>query len=214
MKTIGQMLQEKRVADGLSLEQVEKETKIRKKFLLAIESDNYASIPSQAYAKGFVKNYSEYLGFNSRTMMAFFRRQTAEAPKSSILPKGVAEPLNRSRITLTPSRFLVIVVVILLSAFLLYFGSQYRKLQIPPAVSLESPKQNLVTSDNRVDVIGTTDPDATVTINSIGVLVRSDGKFFDQVQLFPGNNTVTVMVTSRYGKTTNITRTVKEVDAK
>lgn len=214
MKTVGQMLQEKRIVEGLSIEQVEKETKIRKKFLLAIEADNYTIMPSQAYAKGFVKNYSEYLGLNSRNVMAFFRRQMAEAPKSSILPKGVAEPLNRPRYVLTPSRFIMILIVILLSVFLTYFGYQYRKLQIAPTVTLESPKDGITSIENRIDVTGTTDPDSTVTINGIGVLVRGDGKFFDQVQLFPGKNTISIAVTSRYGKSTTLIRTINSTPEK
>ncbi len=212
MKTLGEMLKEKRTAKGLSLEQVETETKIRKKFLVDIESDNYNNLPSQAYTKGFIKNYSEYLGLNSRTMMAFFRRQTEEASRSSILPKGVTEPINKPRYVLTPSRFISFLFFGLLIMFLIYFGVQYRKLQIPPTVTLESPKDHSVTTSKRVDVTGTTDSDATVSINGIGVLVRSDGKFFDQVALFPGQNTITIVVTSRYGKSTTITREVTAQD--
>lgn len=202
------MLKEQRLAKDLTLEQVETEIKIRKKFLQDIESDNYQRLPSQAYIKGFIKNYSEYLGLNSRNMMAFFRRQTEEASKSSILPKGVAEPLNRPRYVLTPSRFVVFLFFSLFVLFLVYFGLQYRKLQIPPAINLESPKENMVTTTKRVDVTGTTDPDATVSVNGISVLVRSDGKFFDQVALFPGENSITIIITSRYGKEATITRKV------
>ena len=56
MKTVGQILRETRVAKGLTLEQIEKETKIRKRFLVGIEADDFREMPSQAYAKGFVKN--------------------------------------------------------------------------------------------------------------------------------------------------------------
>jgi len=208
MKTVGQILLEKRVSKGLTLEVVEKETKIRKKFLEAIEADSYTTLPSQAYIKGFIKNYSEYLGLNSRHMMAFFRRQTEDQARSSILPKGVASPLNRQRLVLTPSRFVVSLMVVLFLLFLGYFGIQYRTLQIPPAVTLESPKTGEKTQSRRIDVTGTTDSDATVSINGIGVLVRSDGKFFDQVELFPGKNTITVTVVSRYGKSTVESREV------
>lgn len=208
MKTLGQMLQEKRKSHNLSLEIVEKETKIRRKFLEAIESDNFKTIASQAYAQGFIKNYSEYLGLSSKNMMAFFRRQTREAPRSTILPRGVTEPLNKQRYIVTPTRFLLVLVAILLLFFLGYFGIQYRRLQISPRVVLESPQEGLKTDANRVEIIGKTDADATVTINGIGVLVRSDGKFFDQVQVFPGHNKMSIVVTSRYGKITTIEREV------
>jgi hypothetical protein len=59
-----------------------------------------------------------------------------------------------------------------------------------------------------VDILGKTDPDATVTINGINVLVRADGKFFDQVPLNSGVNKITIIATSRFGKTTTIVREV------
>lgn len=202
------MLQESRIGKNLSLDEVEQRTKIRKKFLVAIESDSYQTLPSQAYIKGFIKNYSEFLGLNSRNMMAFFRRQTQEVSRSSILPKGVAEPLNKPRYILTPSRFISFLFFVLLMLFLVYFGIQYRKLQVPPSVTLESPNENTITTSKRIDVTGTTDPDATVSINGVGILVRSDGKFFDQVPLFIGENKITLIITSRYGKSTSIIRNV------
>ena len=210
MRTVGQMLKEARASKNVTLEQAEKETHIRKKFLAAIEDDNFQEIPSQAYAKGFIKNYSEYLGLNSRNVMAFFRRQTMEVSKASLLPKKAQEPIDKPKYVLTPGRFIFILISCLLILLLSYFGLQYRKLQIPAHLSLDSPQEKLVTTDKRVDVTGTTDPDATVTINGIGVLVRGDGKFFDQIQLFPGKNSISIAATSVYGKTTTITREVIE----
>lgn len=202
MKTVGQMLKEARVNKSLSLESVEEGTKIRQKFLVAIESDNFTLMPSLSYAKGFVKNYAEFLGLNSATVLAFFRRQTVEVAKSSLLPKGMGEPLNRSFIQLTPGRFVTFIIVSLTSLFLLYLGLQYRTLQEAPTLVIDEPVNQAVVSDKRIDVLGRTDPDATVTINGISVLVRGDGKFFDQVNLESGVNKFTVIATSRLGKTT------------
>jgi hypothetical protein len=129
--------------------------------------------------------------------------------KSSLLPKGVAEPLNAPFIQLTPGRFMVLVVIGLVCVFLLYFGLQYRRIQTPPLLILESPKSNTVSVEKRVDVIGNTDPDATITINGTNVQVHPDGKFFDQVALDSGLTTITVIATSRYGKSTSITKTIE-----
>lgn len=208
MRTVGEMLQEARLAKGYSLDKVEQATKIRAKFLAAIEADEYARLPSLAYAKGFVKNYSEYLGLNSKTILAFFRRQTLEVPKSSLLPRGVADPLNKPFFRITPSRFLAFLLLGLVSVFLLYFGLQYRQLRLEPRLTIDAPKDQTITSERRIDVLGVTDADATVTINGISVLVRSDGKFFDQVSLVEGINRIVVASTSRFGKVTTQTREV------
>ncbi len=208
MKTVGEMLHEARVAKGFTFEQIERETKIRFKFLEAIELDDYSKLPSLSYAKGFVKNYAEFLGLNSRHILAFFRRQTQDVPKSSLLPKGMAQPLNPSLFHFTPSRFLALLLSSFLTVFLLYFGVQYINLQRPPTLIIESPKDRLVTTQRRIDILGSADPDATVTINGMSVLVRGDGKFFDQFQLETGVNKITVVATSRFNKTTTVVREV------
>ena len=202
MRTVGEILSEARVNKSLTLEDVERATRIRIKFLKAIEEDNFSGMPSMSYAKGFVKNYSEYLGLNSRTVLAFFRRQTVEITKSSLLPKGMGEPLNRSAFQLTPGKFVVLIIIVLASLFIAYLGVQYRTLQNTPTLIIDEPKSQTVTSDKRIDVLGRTDPDATVTINGVSVLVRADGKFFDQLTLDPGVNRLVIVATSRLGKTT------------
>jgi hypothetical protein len=89
-----------------------------------------------------------------------------------------------------------------------YFIIQYSRLQASPVLTIEKPEQEKIVEDRKVDILGTTDSDATVTVNGVSVLVRSDGKFFDQVSLDPGINTITISSTSRYGKTTTIVRKV------
>ncbi len=206
MKTVGSILKETREGKGYTFEQVEKATKIRAKFLQAIEADDYTTLPSPAYAKGFVKNYSVFLELDVDWVLAFFRRQTKEPPRSTLLPKQ-QEELEKRFFRLTPSRFLVLFVVSLILIFLSYLGLQYRKLKSPPVLTLESPKEQIV-KDKRVDILGKTDADATVMINNISVLVRSDGRFFDQISLNDGLNTIVISATSRYGKTMTITRDV------
>lgn len=202
MKTVGEMLKESRLSKGFSLAYIEQATKIRLKFLEAIENDDYSSLPSPAYAKGFVKNYSEFLNLNSQKILAFFRRQNKEIPRSSLLPKGIGEPLNRSWLQLTPGRFLALLLVGLVGAFLFYFGIQYRRLRQPPLLIITTPQNQTITVNKRVEIVGRTDPDATVTVNSASVLVRSDGSFFDQVSLESGVNKITIIATSRLGKST------------
>lgn len=208
MKTVGSILRQAREARGLTLDEIERATKIRAKFLEAIEADDYTILPTQAYAKGFVKNYGEFLGIPAGTILAFFRRQTEEVGRSAILPKGVARSLHRTWFQLTPGRFLIFLFVGLVVSFLTYLGLQYRELQNPPRLTIEAPAENASVAVKKVDLLGSTDPDATVTVNGISVLVRGDGKFFDQVTIEPGGNTITVTATSRYGKTTTATRFV------
>lgn len=209
MKTVGEILRSARLSRNLTLADVEKATKIREKFLVAIEADDFRSLPSSSYAKGFVKNYADFLGLDSNEVLAFFRRQMADQGKSSILPRGIAEPISGPRWQLTPGIFLALLLISLTTVFLLYLGRQYVRLSKPPTLIVSSPEGQLVVVQKRVTVEGKTDPDATVTINGVSALVRSDGRFFDQVALEEGENAITIVATSRFGKTATATRTIR-----
>lgn len=66
LQGIGKILKETREEKGISLEDVAGTTKIRQKYLEAIEDENFAVLPGEVYAKGFVIAYLKYLGIRDR----------------------------------------------------------------------------------------------------------------------------------------------------
>jgi cytoskeletal protein RodZ len=73
-ETIGQRLKKEREARYLSLEKASDETRIRKVFLQALESDDYSIMPSAAQGRGFLRNYADYLRLNIDEMIAEIQR--------------------------------------------------------------------------------------------------------------------------------------------
>lgn len=72
MGELGRKLKEAREGMGLSLRDVEEATKIRKKYLQALENENFEEIPGRTYAKGFVKNYSNFLQLDTKDLLDEF----------------------------------------------------------------------------------------------------------------------------------------------
>ena len=68
MKDIGNFLRERREARGISLIEVEKDLKIRKKYLQALEEGNIDVIPGKTYLIGYLRNYSKYLGIDEENV--------------------------------------------------------------------------------------------------------------------------------------------------
>ena len=64
MDNIGEILKNTRLDKGLSLEQVEEATSIRKIYLAAIETGDYAKILGDVFTKGIIRTYGNYLGLN------------------------------------------------------------------------------------------------------------------------------------------------------
>ena len=61
MPTIGQKLGKARRSRDLSIEDVAHETRIHPNMILCIEEDDFSHFPSVAYAKSFIRKYSDYL---------------------------------------------------------------------------------------------------------------------------------------------------------
>ncbi len=67
--SLGSILKDKREEKKLSIADVSVETKINKKYIQALEDGNYLLIPSQVFAKGFLKAYSEFLGLDPKSLV-------------------------------------------------------------------------------------------------------------------------------------------------
>ncbi len=61
---IGRVLEQARKDRGLSLEEAERATKIRKRYLIGLERDDYTVLPDAVYAQGFLKTYANFLGLD------------------------------------------------------------------------------------------------------------------------------------------------------
>jgi cytoskeleton protein RodZ len=63
---IGNSLREARLRQGLDFPEIEQRTKIRSKYLRALEEEQFDLLPGQTYVKGFLRSYSEYLGLDGQ----------------------------------------------------------------------------------------------------------------------------------------------------
>lgn len=72
-QTIGQRLKAAREAQRLTLEKVFEATRIRVQYLQALEEDDHAILPSAVQARGYLRNYAEFLGLDAEQMLRELR---------------------------------------------------------------------------------------------------------------------------------------------
>lgn len=77
-ETIGQRLKKAREYRNLTLEKVEEATHIRLQFLKALEADDFSSMPSPVQARGFLRNYAQYLGLDLDQIVEELRETPVE----------------------------------------------------------------------------------------------------------------------------------------
>jgi len=80
MEEIGRRLQAARLAKGITLEEVEEQTRIRKKYLEALESGRTVLIPGEVYVKGFLRSYGNFLGLDGDALVEEYKARKSRPP--------------------------------------------------------------------------------------------------------------------------------------
>ena len=117
MESIAEKLRTAREEKGYSLEQVARDTHIAKRYISAMESEDFSVFPGETYAVGFLKNYSTYLGLNPNEVVNLYRNiklQEQPAPMDELLDK-------RRRPGALTLVLLTVIVIVLIAAGLLLF---------------------------------------------------------------------------------------------
>ena len=89
MSDLGALLRKAREQRGYSLDDVQEFTKIRKRYLEAIETGDYKVLPGSFYVRAFVKTYAETVGLDAEEVLRLYQK---ELPKAATSESGNAEP--------------------------------------------------------------------------------------------------------------------------
>jgi transcriptional regulator with XRE-family HTH domain len=103
MFEFGSSLREARVRRGVELAQVAAETRIRRRYLQALEEERFELLPGSVYARGFLRAYADYLGLDSQLFVDEYnaRFSTDETPPAPPQLKLRTRPLRRYGIAAT-----------------------------------------------------------------------------------------------------------------
>ena len=120
---IGPDLQRARTRREIGLEEVEAATRIRARFLEAIEAEDWEALPGGVYTRGFIRTYASFLGLDGERLAQDFRRDVEGSEPGSVPARELA-PVAASRATGTPgggrsrsfARWLAIPAVLLVGA--------------------------------------------------------------------------------------------------
>jgi len=209
MKKAGDILREARLNKNISLSEVSSELKIHIRFLEAIENSDYSVFSDVVQIKGFIKNYSRFLGLNDEEVMAFWRREYEEKQvKQAEGIKLIMKPLFSQKLLVTPGIVLFFVTLIAIFGFLGYLFYQYRSFAGAPFLAVESPSTDLSIDNSFVDVFGKIDKDAELFLNGQKISMEKEGSFAINVSLSEGVNVLNFKALNKLGKESTVTRTI------
>ncbi len=191
MKTVGQLLKSAREKQAYQLHDIEKATKIRTKYLDALENDQYAKLPSGTYAKGFIKNYPQFLNLPLDTLLAVFRRDFTEDERGQMIPRSMTRPLANRLFLWTPQATLISVISLVVAVFLGFIFYQYQGF-LQPRLQVTVPSEGEILLGPLITISGSADPSSVVSVNKQLVIINPDGNFTTNLNVSTGKTTITI----------------------
>ncbi len=132
---IGSTLREARMRNHIDIIEVEARTKIRAKYLRAIENEEWDLLPGPVYIKSFLRTYGDYLGLDSRALIDDFKRRY-ERPSDNEMRPIAALGRERERAAkgplLPPWALIGVVLLILVAALYIVGRSNSPSTPAPP----------------------------------------------------------------------------------
>jgi cytoskeleton protein RodZ len=126
MADIGTTLREARMRSRIDISEVEARTKIRAKYLRAIENEEWDLLPGDVYVKSFLRTYGDFLGLDSRMLVDEFKRRYEHPSDQELRPissLGRDRPDRPPRGPLLPSWALIGIVLVAIVVALYALGS-------------------------------------------------------------------------------------------
>jgi cytoskeletal protein RodZ len=138
---IGHSLREARERQGLGYPEIELATKIRAKYIRALEEEDFTSIPGDAYIRGFLRTYAEYLGLDGDVYVDEYASRFITSWRDELPPRPERKrirtrerPIERRAVLLALAGIAVIAVLV----FVAFRGSSTHK----PGVGTHKDRQH------------------------------------------------------------------------
>jgi cytoskeletal protein RodZ len=194
---LGEVLRAARETKGVDLTRVERDTKIRERYLSALERGEYRELPGSVYTKGFLRNYGSYLGLDPEYLIDLYRLETSiatERPRVPSPPRPIATRGSRAFV-ITPGLVFAAVLTIAVGAFIAYLGYELVTFAREPELRITDPPTNVSAyTETTMTVRGETEPNAQVVVSNLTenptVTADADGHFEVTVELLPGSNVI------------------------
>jgi cytoskeleton protein RodZ len=137
MADIGSTLREARMRARIDISEVEVGTKIRAKYLRALENEEWDLLPGPVYVRSFLKTYGDFLGLDSRLLVDEFKRRYERPSEHDVRAMATtARERDRRRSSTTPSRVagalltprtVIVIALVVIIAAIYVIGTQNDK---------------------------------------------------------------------------------------
>jgi cytoskeletal protein RodZ len=92
MAVLGRILSEARISRSLTLDDVERDTRIARRYLEALEHDEFDTLPAPVYCRAFLRTYAQYLGIDPKEVLQLYPEKGRQTAELAPLPQVTKPP--------------------------------------------------------------------------------------------------------------------------
>lgn len=207
-KTLGEKLRALRRGQGVTLDVLERDTRVQRRYLEALERGRYEELPDPIYTRNFLRAYARALNADEGYFVELYEEESGRCDllDPQRLPRQRVS--GRSLFNL-PRLAAGGVIAVLFAAIVGYLGFQVVNLLRPPTIVLVYPNDGTATATAMLPVEGKVEGgEVTLSVNGEQVVVNDDHSFRTTIDLSRGLNVVTITAKRRYSQTATVYRRV------
>lgn len=202
--TLGEKLKQVREKANVSLNEISKNTKIRKFYLEMLEEGHFEKLPPDVYVRGFLNSYAEYLGIEPSDVMKLYEKERGIQRSMKKSQAGGEKKIEKKKkfelptIVFTPKVFTGFLFAVLVILGGVYFYREVGEFSKAPRLVVLQPAENFSLEGSSVEVVGLTDKEGKIRINGQPVFVSDKGEFKETVSLQNGVNEIEIKAINRF----------------
>jgi cytoskeletal protein RodZ len=205
MKTLGVILKEYREKSGMTIARFSEITKISQKSIIELESDNFDVLDAYDIPK-YISIYARYLNLDKEKLVLKYKDQVGiEASKQQT---SNHRPEAQPSVILTPKMLKVFGIVLVGLLVIGYLFFQVTQIFEEPYLEVTTPAEDIVITDNFIDIRGRTEREATIYINDKEVTIDAKGFFVATLDLTDGINLIKISAQKKHSKQSVIYREI------
>jgi len=208
-KTLSERLKAARLRQKLSLSDAEIGSKVRAKYLAAIEEGRWSELPQNVYVRGFILAYAKYLKLDLRSITELCESEMSFRRSKEQQKISYNQSFKEAKVLITPKLIGYTAMILSIISVVTYIAFQLVGFAGNPELKIISPNNNLTTDSDAIDLAGVTDADTFISVNEENIPVSGDGHFSTKLKLHQGVNMVKVKAINKAKKSSSEVYTIE-----
>lgn len=199
-QSLGERLKARRLELEISLTDAEIGSRVRAEYLESLEKDDWATLPSDVYIRGFVIAYAKFLGVDRDEIESLFRTEQTIKNRQKKNSFIYEHSIKDIKVLITPKLLGYLVLGFFVFSMFGYIIYQVGSFVGAPSLKVILPTNNSVVESDSLEVRGLTDNDNALSVNSEKIPITEDGHFATTLKLRRGLNVIKIKAVNKTKK--------------